>query len=48
MRCPNCGKSEFEQMPLYEIYCTEGGADQLVIGQAPATVPNCCLGNQYD
>lgn len=30
MKCPNCGRSEFEQMPLYEIYCTEGGAQQLV------------------
>ena len=30
MKCPNCGKTEFEQMQLYEIYCTEGGAKQLV------------------
>ena len=30
MKCPNCGKTVFEQMPLYRIYCTEGGAQQLV------------------
>lgn len=30
MKCPNCGQSEFENMSLYEIYCTEGGAQQLV------------------
>lgn len=30
MKCPNCGKTDFEQMKLYEIYCTEGGAQQLV------------------
>lgn len=30
MKCPNCGKTEFEQMQLYEIYCTEGGAKQIV------------------
>lgn len=30
MKCPNCGKTEFEHMKLYEIYCTEGGARQLV------------------
>ena len=30
MKCPNCGKTEFENMPLYKIYCTEGGAKQLV------------------
>lgn len=30
MKCLNCGKTKFESMPLYEIYCTEGGAKQLV------------------
>lgn len=30
MKCPNCGKTDFEQMQLYEIYCTEGSAQQLV------------------
>lgn len=30
MKCPNCGKTEFEQMQLYENYCTEGGVKQLV------------------
>lgn len=30
MKCPNCGKTEFEQMQLYQIHCTEGGATQLV------------------
>ena len=30
MKCQNCGKTDFEQMALYEIYCTEGGARQLV------------------
>lgn len=30
MKCTNCGKTQFEQMQLYEIYCTEGGAKQLV------------------
>ena len=30
MKCLNCGKTEFEEMPLYDIYCTEGGAVQLV------------------
>ena len=30
MKCLNCGKTEFEKMPLYQIHCTEGGATQLV------------------
>ena len=30
MKCPNCGKTEFEQMQLYQIHCIEGGATQLV------------------
>ena len=30
MKCLNCGKTEFEKMPLYKIHCTEGGATQLV------------------
>lgn len=31
MKCPNCGKTDFEQMPLYDIsFATRGQAEQLV------------------
>lgn len=30
MKCSNCGKTEFENMQLYQIDCTEGAAKQLV------------------
>ena len=30
MKCPNCGKTEFENMPLYKMHCVESWPDQLV------------------